>query len=429
MTYSRRLAALLLVAGFAAVAPADELDDWVAKTAALKAEDQLAAVRDKLRELNKDFGSRQGEVAGKVVDGVVRELAFDSAYVADIRPLRPLLRDLEHLHCPPPYDRHGKVADLTPLKGMRLKSLNLERTAVADLSPLDGMPLEAVHLQGTKVKSLKPLHKAPLKFIHLPLYVTGDDPKKPRDGYIAASEALFLSDKKLVRFGADHFDENTGNRDVSKDLAVILKGSKDSLQVVSITFCALTNLKFLEGTPVRQLDLRWCPSIADLKPLQKCDKLESLSLQLVKGPLDLAPLKGKPLSGLSVDECPGVTDLRPLAGTKTLTALSVRKTGVRDLTPVGQCEALETLYLGRVQVASLRPLEKCTRLNRLDLTGTTVDPKDKSGFAPVGKLPLDSVLIEVDEKERPTNAALVKVLRTIQTLKTVNGMPAAEVLK
>ncbi len=51
-----------------------------------------------------------------------------------------------------------RVSDLTPLRDMQLKVLNLNRTGVSDLSPLVGMPLVDLSLDGcTKINDLKPL--------------------------------------------------------------------------------------------------------------------------------------------------------------------------------------------------------------------------------------------------------------------------------
>jgi len=41
-----------------------------------------------------------------------------------------------------------KVTDLTPLRGMKLTGLYLDRTRVKDLSPLEGMPLKGNNLEG-----------------------------------------------------------------------------------------------------------------------------------------------------------------------------------------------------------------------------------------------------------------------------------------
>jgi hypothetical protein len=51
-----------------------------------------------------------------------------------------------------------KVTDLTPLRGMQLKTLDLSRTGVTDLKPLIGMPLEELTLEGcTGIGDFTPL--------------------------------------------------------------------------------------------------------------------------------------------------------------------------------------------------------------------------------------------------------------------------------
>ncbi len=49
------------------------------------------------------------------------------------------------------------VTDISPLKGLKLKQLELDMLEISDLSPLAGMPLETLYLTNTKVKDLSPL--------------------------------------------------------------------------------------------------------------------------------------------------------------------------------------------------------------------------------------------------------------------------------
>jgi Leucine-rich repeat (LRR) protein len=51
--------------------------------------------------------------------------------------------------------------DLSPPKGMELRTLTIARTPVADLSVLAGMPLESVDLTGSQVTDPTPLLKCP----------------------------------------------------------------------------------------------------------------------------------------------------------------------------------------------------------------------------------------------------------------------------
>ena len=51
-----------------------------------------------------------------------------------------------------------RVTDLSPLRGIQLKILNLNRTGITDISPLTGMPLVDLSLDGcTKIADLRPL--------------------------------------------------------------------------------------------------------------------------------------------------------------------------------------------------------------------------------------------------------------------------------
>ena len=63
----------------------------------------------------------------------VADLAAPEA--ADSSPVRALVR-LKTLHWVGDNLKTGKLADLAPLRGMKLKRLRLDRNPVADLSPL-----------------------------------------------------------------------------------------------------------------------------------------------------------------------------------------------------------------------------------------------------------------------------------------------------
>ncbi len=59
-----------------------------------------------------------------------------------------------------------RVADISPLEGMPLESLNLDDTLVEDLRPLRGAPLKELWLNRCKnIRSLKPLKDCPLRFL------------------------------------------------------------------------------------------------------------------------------------------------------------------------------------------------------------------------------------------------------------------------
>ncbi len=76
--------------------------------------------------------------------------------MTDISPVRALI-GLRQLQCSGSSAGAGKLADLAPLQGIKLKTLNFESTQVADLSPLKGMPLTKLLCANTQVSDLSPL--------------------------------------------------------------------------------------------------------------------------------------------------------------------------------------------------------------------------------------------------------------------------------
>ena len=80
----------------------------------------------------------------------LRQLDIRGLPIADLTPLAGM--PLEVL-----YAEETKVSDLAPLKGMPLQILWLNHTPVADLSPLAGMRLDELNLWATKVKDFSPL--------------------------------------------------------------------------------------------------------------------------------------------------------------------------------------------------------------------------------------------------------------------------------
>ena len=133
-------------------------DAYVARVKDLPAAEQVQAVADKLKEHNPGF---DGKVESKIENGTLRDLTFISDQVLDLSPLRalPSLRRLSAAGSEP---GKSKLADLSPLKGLTLISLDLSHTAVSDLKPLIGHPLRSLNLAGTPVVDLAPLARLPL---------------------------------------------------------------------------------------------------------------------------------------------------------------------------------------------------------------------------------------------------------------------------
>ncbi|MCX6910579.1 MAG: SUMF1/EgtB/PvdO family nonheme iron enzyme [Verrucomicrobia bacterium] len=140
-------------------------DPFLKEVAGLPADQQLARVMAKLKELNPQFDSREQH---KIEGGQVTELSFSTVAVKDISPLRAL-RSLKKLTLLPwvaggarPL---GALSDLSPLQGLPLTFLACGNTQVSDLAPLKNMPLTILSVDGTQAANLSPLEGMPLTIL------------------------------------------------------------------------------------------------------------------------------------------------------------------------------------------------------------------------------------------------------------------------
>lgn len=132
---------------------------WLTKVQSLPAEEQVKEVTAELKRRNPGFDDA---VKPTIENGKVTELEIVTSALTDISPVKALA-DLRSLacFCHAPMGT-GKLADLKPLQGMRLKFLNCERQRIADLSPLKGMPIEQLYCSHTRVEDLGPVKDLPL---------------------------------------------------------------------------------------------------------------------------------------------------------------------------------------------------------------------------------------------------------------------------
>jgi len=143
---------------------------WMAQVQAMTAEEQIEAVSKKMMELNPGFDgvvSGRDETQPNIEENLVKRLGFVVDHVTDISPVRALM-SLESLNCRGSTGRNGRLADLSPLLGMRLVRLDCTYTQVSDLSPVRGMQLSYLYCGNTSVADLSPLSGMPLK--HLSCY-------------------------------------------------------------------------------------------------------------------------------------------------------------------------------------------------------------------------------------------------------------------
>jgi concanavalin A-like lectin/glucanase superfamily protein len=144
-------------------APASE-ESWIAEVRALPPDEQVGRVVARLQELNQKWNGK----AKHEKDGpIVASMSFSSAGITDLAPLRAL-KDLRKLDCRGTWsEATGEfelrlLADLSPLRDLKLKELGCGGTKVSDLNPLKGMPLEELDLGGSEVSDLTPLKDLPL---------------------------------------------------------------------------------------------------------------------------------------------------------------------------------------------------------------------------------------------------------------------------
>ena len=109
-------------------------------------------------ELNPEF---DGNITKKIEEGVVTEFGFVNDNVTDISPVRALVR-LKTLVCSGSGPGKGRLADISPLKGMNLEGLFCGGTNISDLSPLREMPLSILFCGDTPVADLSPLKGMPI---------------------------------------------------------------------------------------------------------------------------------------------------------------------------------------------------------------------------------------------------------------------------
>jgi hypothetical protein len=241
-------------------APLSEAERWEKTVSEMPAEQQVKAVVRRLKELNPAF---DGTVTHEIDDGVVRKLSFQSDDVADLSPVRAL-KGLVALDCKGSAAGKGKVADLTPLRGLPLIALDVNNTQVEDLGPLRGMPLRHLFLQFCRVADLSPVGGMRLEVVTL-------NGIRVKDLSPLKGMPLMFLDVALAR--------------------------------------GVSDLSPLQDMPLEYLNLDGLP-VSDLAPLASLNSLRRLVLDSTSAS-DLTPLRGLGLKELSIRNIPA-RDLAPL---------------------------------------------------------------------------------------------------------------------
>jgi Leucine-rich repeat (LRR) protein len=165
-------------------------EQWIKDTQKLPPEKQVEAVAAKLKELNPGF---DGNLTPKIGNGTVWEVSFLTDHVTDISPVRGF-KGLRNLYCNGSPGRLGtgtgiltdlsplqglnleivsphwnpNLRDLTPLRGMKLKQLNVGSTQVSDLTPIAGTSFDHLFCGWSRVTDLTPLKGSPLTTLYSP---------------------------------------------------------------------------------------------------------------------------------------------------------------------------------------------------------------------------------------------------------------------
>ena len=271
---------------------------WERTVAAMRPEKQVKAVAQRLKDLNPDCDPT---VPHKIEGDAVTEIEIGK-HVTDISPLRALA-SLKSLKC---TQASGEgLSDLSPLKGLRLTSLTLDRTQVTDLTPLKDMKLTYLRIVASPVSDLSPLRDMKLTFLTL-------------DG-TQVTDLSPLKDMPLTTLSLDS----------SPVTELLPLTGNETLKTLNLWMTKVSNLSPLKGVPLTSLDLGRT-LVTDLSPLKDM-KLTSLKFR-DSSVSDLSPLKGVPLIFLDCHHTL-VSDLSPLGDMK-LVELVCSNTRVSDLSPL-----------------------------------------------------------------------------------------------
>lgn len=194
----------------------ESLGLWIARTTALSAEEQVAALETRLREDNPEF---REEVVSKIESGAVTEIQITSDHLTDIAPLRAL-RQLKRLTIRGSERHHGYVYDLDPIRDLPLEYLDCGGNDVADLSPLSNMKIRFLSCWGTPVNDLAPLATTPL--VRLDCHETPLRDLVPIEGMKITE--LNLGDCRIVEFGplaTMRLRKITADFDADRDAALL----------------------------------------------------------------------------------------------------------------------------------------------------------------------------------------------------------------
>lgn len=214
-------------------------DDWVRRVSNLSGDQLVSEVIDELKRLNPDFS---GDVNIDVEMGRVVMIDLRTDDVVNISPLS-VFKDLRiaNLSGTFGWKHNGRLADISPLRGLPIEQLDIHSTLVEDLSPLEGMPLSSLVANNTQITDLLPIRGA--KLVRLDIHNTFISDLSPIVGM--PIEALHIANTKI------------------KDLTPL---SGMPIQDLRCQYCGIADIGPLRGAPLQALEAHGNP-IRDLSPL------------------------------------------------------------------------------------------------------------------------------------------------------------------
>lgn len=288
-----------------------------------------------------------------------------------------------------------QVADLRPLKGMPLQSVNISRTPVVDLEPLRGTNLVDLRLTSTKVADLTPVAGMPA-LTNLDFSQTEVTDLTPLEGLkelqiltMKATGATDLGPLASADLSQLNIMKCTGITNIEP-----LQGMK--LDDLFMSETSVTNLQPLADSQLRRVRMSGIPAVdfgvlrgkklrsgwfneSALSDLSVFNDMAIVELHLAKVPakdfsiLQELPLERLTLSGTSIE------DLSPLGTKSALRYLDVSYTRIQRLAPIEAVKVDTLLLHGCNGIQDWTVLRRLGRLKRLSVSDGELDPRIRAG--------------------------------------------------
>jgi tetratricopeptide (TPR) repeat protein/tRNA A-37 threonylcarbamoyl transferase component Bud32 len=274
------------------IAPLDA--QWIERIQKLTADEQVIEVAAKLKELNPGF---DGSLRTEQVDGTVSLLEMCTDNVTDIRPL-VVLKGLRFVKLRGTFiwKHNGRLADISPLRGLPIEEISLHGNPIEDLSPLENAPLTVLVINNTSVTDLTPIRSAMLTKLDI------------HNGNISD-----LTPIKGMPISNLHM-ANTQVKDLSP-----LTGMP--LNELHCQYCGITDIGPLQGLPLHSLEVHGNP-ITDLSPLAN-SHIENLNIYKT-AITDWSPIKTMPRLQMISFDFDKARDSDILRAVKTLEQINER---------------------------------------------------------------------------------------------------------